>query len=89
MKDIVFKTKLDPITDNLLDNRILNVFELYLSELLKKRSRQLFHKALVQFCLRSKSYLQQRIKLSSYLIEILSNGHQEKLAKTSLRKVYN
>ena len=41
-----FKTKLDPITDIRLDNEIVAVFELYLSELLKNHLRQLRHEAI-------------------------------------------
>ena len=49
LREIVFKTKLDPINDILLDNGILANFELYLSELLKEVLPQLGHEAPVQF----------------------------------------
>ena len=49
LKTIFFKTKFDFITDILLHNGNLTVFELYLSELLKKLLRQLRPEAPDQF----------------------------------------
>ena len=48
MRAIFSETKLDPINDILLDNGILTVFGLYLSELLMEVLRPLRHEAPVQ-----------------------------------------
>ena len=46
MTAIFFETKLNPVTDILLDNGVLTVFELYLSELLYEYLGQLRHEAM-------------------------------------------
>ena len=57
MTAIFLRTKLDPFNVVLLDNWILTVFELYLSELLKELLRQLRHEASVQFAWNQRRFI--------------------------------